>query len=93
MTMIEPLPVPAPVPARDGVPLAKDTHIVARNVFVLLTRYVALWVLNGALVLFQPRYLGDAGLGQFYFATSFVSLFSIGVALGVTFVRSPIFTL
>lgn len=79
MGMTEPLPLPVAVEA----PKAKDAHIVAHNVFVLLTRYVALWALNGALVLFQPKYLGDTGLGQFYFATSFVSLFSIGVALGV----------
>jgi O-antigen/teichoic acid export membrane protein len=55
---------------------------VARNAFVLLSRYAVLWGLNAVLVLFLPRYLGDAGLGRLYFALSFVGLFQIGVALG-----------
>lgn len=62
---------------------ATDSHIVARNSMMLLTRYLAVAGLNAVLVLFLPRYLGDTGLGQLQFALSFASLFVPGVALGV----------
>lgn len=62
---------------------ATDSHIVARNSIVLLTRYLAVAGMNAVLVLFLPRYLGDTGLGQLQFALSFASLFVPGVALGV----------
>lgn len=59
-----------------------DSRIVVRNSLVQLLRYLAIWAANISLVLFLPRYLGDAGLGQLQFALSFVSLFSILIALG-----------
>lgn len=64
-------------------PQAKDAQIVVHNSVILLVRYLALWGLNGILVLFLPRYLGDQGLGQLQFAVSFVALFAVGVGLGV----------
>ncbi len=68
-------------PGTAGTPSA-DYQTVARNSVVLLTRHVLLWGLNGLLVLFLPKYLGDEGLGRLQFSLSFVMLFSIGVALG-----------
>lgn len=63
-------------------PKLSDLHTVVHNAIVLAVRESSLWALNGILVLFLPRYLGDAGLGQLQFALSFVALFGIGMGLG-----------
>ncbi len=61
----------------------RDSHTVARNSIILLGRYFGIWAANALLVLFLPRYLGAQGLGQVQFSISFVSLFAVGVGLGV----------
>jgi O-antigen/teichoic acid export membrane protein len=60
-----------------------DSYIVVNNTVILFLRFLALWALGWVMVLFLPRYLGDQGLGQLQFALSFVSLFTIALALGV----------
>ena len=61
----------------------KDTEIVVSNSLILLSRRLVLWVFSGVLVLFLPRYLGDAGLGQLAFAQSFAALFATVLSLGL----------
>jgi O-antigen/teichoic acid export membrane protein len=71
---------------RTAVPPAedrRDSQTVVHNSVTVFVRQVAIWVLNAVLILFLPRYLGDQGLGQLQFAISFVTLFSIGVGLGI----------
>ena len=60
-----------------------DSYLVVYNTVVLFLRFLAMWALGWVLVLFLPRYLGDEGLGKLQFAMSFVSLFTIALALGV----------
>lgn len=62
--------------------LERNSRILTRNTAVLLSRYLALMALGSVMVLFLPRYLHDEGLGRLQFALSFVSLFTVGVALG-----------
>ena len=61
----------------------RDSHIVVGNVMVLLAKQLATWSLTGVLILFLPRYLGDEGLGQITFATSFTGMFGWLILLGV----------
>lgn len=62
---------------------AEDSRIVVSNSLILLARRVIFWVLNGILLLFLPRYLGDQGLGQLAFAQSFAMLFTTVLSLGL----------
>ncbi len=54
----------------------QDSQIIVSNSLTLLLRRLVLWGLNGVLILFLPRYLGDHGLGQLSFAQSFSYLFA-----------------
>ena len=56
--------------------VVKDSHILATNSLILLSRRMMLWVFSGVMILFLPRYLGAEGLGQLAFAISFVGLFT-----------------
>ncbi len=58
-------------------------RIVFNNSVIMLTRRAVLWVFSGVLVLFLPRYLGDAGLGQLAFAQSIAALFTTVLTLGL----------
>lgn len=64
-------------------PPARDYQVAVSNSVTLILRQGALWTLNGVLVLFLPRYLGDEGLGQLQFGLSFSALFAVIVALGL----------
>ena len=61
----------------------QDSRIVVGNGLVLLTRRIVLWVFSAVMILFLPRYLGDAGLGQLAFAQSFAALFATVLSLGL----------
>ena len=60
-----------------------DSHILAGNALILVSRRLILWVFAGVLVLFLPRYLGDEGLGQLAFAQSFAALFATALSMGL----------
>lgn len=49
---------------------------------VLLARQILTWSLTGVLILFLPHHLGDQGLGQIAFATSFAGMFVSLILLG-----------
>ncbi|MBI4320706.1 MAG: flippase [Chloroflexi bacterium] len=61
----------------------RSSHTVIANVIILFFRQLATWGLSTAIIVLLPRYLGDEGLGQLTFATSFNSLFASLVLLGV----------
>ena len=57
---------------------------VARNVLVTLATQLISWGLTFAVMLFLPRYVGDAGLGSLAFAASFVAVIGAFVPLGTS---------
>lgn len=57
---------------------------VARNVLVTLATQLISWGLTFAVMLYLPRYVGDTGLGNLAFASSFVLIFSVFVPLGTS---------
>lgn len=60
-----------------------DSQIIISNSLVLFIRRLVLLGFSGVLVIFLPRYLGDQGLGQLAFASSFAALFGAALSLGV----------
>ncbi len=60
-----------------------NSQTVIANVIVLLVKQIVTWSLTAVLILFLPRYLGDEGLGQVTFASSFTGVFVPLIVLGV----------
>ena len=57
---------------------------LVRNILVSLGTQLISWSLTFAVLLYLPRYVGDAGLGKLSFAAAFVSVFGVLVPLGTS---------
>ncbi|MBV9852392.1 MAG: flippase [Armatimonadetes bacterium] len=61
-----------------------NRHRVARNLLATLATQLISWALTFAVMLYLPRYVGDAGLGQLTFAASLAGFFGVLVPLGTS---------
>ena len=57
---------------------------VARNVATTLATQLLSWGMTFIVTLYLPRFIGDVGLGFLTLASSFASVFSLGVGLGTS---------
>ena len=60
------------------------SRLAARNVLATLGTQLISWALTFVVMLYLPRYVGDAGLGQLTFAASFIGIFGVLVPLGTS---------
>lgn len=59
-----------------------QSRLIARNMLATLATQLISWALTFAVMIYLPRYVGDAGLGKLTFAASFITVFGVIVPLG-----------
>lgn len=58
--------------------------LVTRNVLATIATQLISWGISFIVTIFLPRYAGDTGMGKLAFASSFVTIFSVFVSLGMS---------
>jgi O-antigen/teichoic acid export membrane protein len=87
---VDPSECIAELPSRRGpqpsLPAARSENVstLRRNLGWLLISQAATWAITAVTVILVPRYLGDAELGTFAFAVSFVGFFALLGGLGTS---------
>lgn len=74
----------APVSVADAAdaPVAAPHERVARNILVVLTSQIAVWIAGSGLGVLLPRYLGDTNIGRLTFAFSLAGFAAVVVLFG-----------